>query len=71
VVRALPELSVPATFPVIGVLRAVERADPLIAERPKGGTPSHAHHIVERSARLVIIALGDAIVGTVPAVLLR
>jgi hypothetical protein len=42
--RALLELSVPATFPVIRVLRAVERAAPLIAEPSKGAPLTRAPH---------------------------
>ena len=38
---------------------------PAVAERRKGGTPWHAHHIAERYGLLAIIALGEGIVGTI------
>ena len=58
-------MSVGATFACAGVLVLVEFAGPRIAERHKGGTPWHAHHIVERYGLLVIIALGEGVVGTI------
>ena len=42
-------------------------AGPLVAER-KGGTPWHAHHIAERYGLLVIITLGEGIIGTVASI---
>jgi low temperature requirement protein LtrA len=39
----------------------------VIAERRRGGTPWHPHHIAERYGLLVIITLGEAILGTVAA----
>jgi low temperature requirement protein LtrA len=45
----------------------IEVGGPVIAETRKGGTPWHAHHIAERHGLLVIIALGEAILGTVVA----
>jgi low temperature requirement protein LtrA len=42
-------------------------AGPVIAETRKGGTPWHAHHIVERYGLLVIITLGEVILGTTVA----
>lgn len=47
------------------VLAVVELQGPLIAERCMGGTPWHAHHIAERYGLLVIITLGEGIIGTV------
>jgi low temperature requirement protein LtrA len=61
----IAELSVGATFACVVVLVLVEFAGPWIAERYKGGTPWHAHHIVERYGLLVIIALGEGVVGTI------
>src|SRR5688572_18874561 len=49
------------------VLTLVELAGPVIAERRDGGTPWHAHHIVERYGLFAIIALGEGVVGTVAA----
>jgi low temperature requirement protein LtrA len=59
------DLSVAATFAVAGVLLAIELAGPAIAERRYGGTPWHAEHIAERYGLLVIITLGEGIIGTV------
>ncbi|MFD6698205.1 MULTISPECIES: low temperature requirement protein A [unclassified Microbacterium] len=53
---------------VIAVLAAVELAGPVLAERKDGGTPWHPRHIAERYALLVIIALGEVILGTVLAI---
>jgi low temperature requirement protein LtrA len=57
--------SVPVTVAVVVLLVAVEMLGPWLAERRKGGTPWHAHHISERYALLTIIALGEGVVGTV------
>ena len=47
----------------LGIL--VEMVGPDIAERGKGGTPWHAHHIAERYGLLTIITLGEGVIGTV------
>jgi low temperature requirement protein LtrA len=47
------------------VMIAIELTGPLLAEKRMGGTPWHAHHIVERNGLLTIIALGEGVVGTV------
>jgi low temperature requirement protein LtrA len=49
------------------VLLMVELAGPAIAERRYGGTPWHPDHIAERYGLLVIITLGEGIIGTVAA----
>ncbi len=59
--------SVGVTFAWAGVLILVETAGPVIAETRKGGTPWHAHHIAERHGLLVIIALGEGLLGTMAA----
>jgi low temperature requirement protein LtrA len=59
------ETTVGVTFAVAGVLMLVEFAGPWIAETRKGGTPWHAHHIAERYGLLVIIALGEGVIGTI------
>ena len=40
---------------------------PLITKTRYGGTPWHPHHVAERYGLLVIICLGEAILGTVAA----
>jgi low temperature requirement protein LtrA len=58
-------LSTPRFFVVGGALMLVELSGPLIAERWGGGTPWHPHHIAERHGLLVIITLGEGVIGTV------
>jgi low temperature requirement protein LtrA len=62
---AIGNNSVGVTFLLIAVMTAIELAGPLLAEKRMGGTPWHAHHIVERNSLLTIIALGEGVVGTV------
>jgi len=52
-------------FGVLLVL--IEFAGPVLAERRDGGTPWHAHHIVERHSLFAIIAMGEGVVGTAAA----
>jgi low temperature requirement protein LtrA len=59
------DLSIGAFWLAGSVLIAIELAGPVIAERGKGGTPWHAHHIAERYGLLAIIALGEGVIGTV------
>ena len=47
------------------LLLVIEMVGPVIAERLKGGTPWHAHHIAERYGLLTIITLGEGVIGTV------
>ncbi len=61
------QTSVGVTFVWAGLLILVELAGPLDAELRKGGTPWHAHHIAERHGLLVIIALGEGLLGTTVA----
>jgi low temperature requirement protein LtrA len=61
------ELPIVTTFALMALLLAVELAGPVIAERRHGGTPWHAEHIAERYGLLVIITLGEGIIGTVAA----
>jgi low temperature requirement protein LtrA len=49
------------------ILLLIEFAGPVLAERKDGGTPWHAHHIVERHSLFAIIALGEGVVGTAAA----
>jgi low temperature requirement protein LtrA len=57
--------SVAVTFVFVALLTLVEFTGPWIAETRKGGTPWHAHHIAERYGLLVIIALGEGVIGTI------
>jgi low temperature requirement protein LtrA len=59
--------SIAASLILCGVLALVELAGPIFAERKDGGTPWHAHHMVERHGLFAIIALGEGVVGTVAA----
>jgi low temperature requirement protein LtrA len=59
------DLSIGAFWLAGSVLIAIELLGPVIAERGKGGTPWHAHHIAERYGLLAIIALGEGVIGTV------
>jgi low temperature requirement protein LtrA len=67
VALAVAETSVGVTFAWVAVLLLVEISGPFIAERRHGGTPWHAHHIAERHGLLVIIALGEGLLGTAVA----
>jgi low temperature requirement protein LtrA len=49
-------------------LFVLELAGPAVAEKRFGGTPWNAHHIAERYGLLVIIALGEVLLGTVTSV---
>ena len=60
------DLPVTTTFACFTVLFAIELLGPYLAER-KTPTPWHAHHIAERYGLLVIITLGEVILGTVAA----
>lgn len=63
---ALLELDLPLgqMFAGVVVLVLVELTGPVLAESRRGGTPWHAHHIAERYGLLVIIALGEGLLGT-------
>jgi low temperature requirement protein LtrA len=61
------DLSIGAAVVTSLLLIVVELAGPIVAERKDGGTPWHAHHIVERNGLFAIIALGEGVVGTVAA----
>ncbi len=63
-VQILFDFSVGMTFVLGGALLLIELAGPVLAERRNGGTPWHAHHIVERYSLFAIIALGEGVVGT-------
>lgn len=57
----------PVALPLMTVLVVLEMLGPWIAER-HGATPWHAHHIAERYGLLVIITLGEVLLGTILAI---
>jgi low temperature requirement protein LtrA len=61
-----PPLAV--TVAIVVAVGVFEVSVPVIAERLEGGTPWHPHHIAERYSLLVIIALGEVVLGTVLAI---
>ena len=65
VVLLLAHATAAAFFAWGALLILIEMVGPVIAERGKGGTPWHAHHIAERYALLTIITLGEGVIGTV------
>jgi low temperature requirement protein LtrA len=56
------------TFVITTSLSLFELAIPIIAERRFGATPWHPHHIAERYGLLVIITLGEVVLGTILAI---
>ncbi len=68
VALAIVNLPIGETFAFAAVLIGIEMLGPFLAERRFGGTPWHAHHIAERYGLLVIITLGEGIVGTVASI---
>jgi low temperature requirement protein LtrA len=65
---AIPDLPIGTTFALMAPLYALELAGPFVAEMRRGpGTPWHPRHIAERYSLLVIITLGEVILGTVAA----
>jgi low temperature requirement protein LtrA len=63
----LARTSIAITFVWVALLILVELAGPVVAETRKGGTPWHPHHIAERYGLLVIITLGEGLLGTMAA----
>ena len=61
------DLSIATTFGCVMVLVLIELVGPFVAEHVRGGTPWHAHHIAERYGLMVIIALGEGLLGTTAA----
>jgi low temperature requirement protein LtrA len=67
--------SVPMLLTIVGILTVLELAGPVVAtwnsrvnKDEWRGTPWHAQHITERYGLLVIITLGEGILGTIAAV---
>jgi low temperature requirement protein LtrA len=63
---AIADLPIGTTAALASILYATELAGPFLAEG-KVRTPWHPHHIAERYGLLVIITLGEVIIGTVSA----
>jgi low temperature requirement protein LtrA len=61
-------LTVELFVPVVLLLFLIELIGPILAERKGAGTPWHPHHIAERYGLLMIITLGEGILGTIAAV---
>lgn len=61
-------LPVGTTVAIATALQLFELTGPLFAELRYGRTPWHPHHIAERYGLLVIITLGEVILGTVLAI---
>lgn len=62
------DLPVATTLVFTTLLSLFELAGPLFAELRFGTTPWHPHHIAERYGLLVIITLGEVILGTILAI---
>jgi low temperature requirement protein LtrA len=67
VALAMLALPIGPTFALCSVLYAFELGGPYVAEH-RSRTPWHPHHIAERYGLLVIITLGEVILGTVAAI---
>jgi len=69
VLLVVAHFPVAITMAVAVLVLLVELTGPIVAERKKGrgGTPWHPHHIAERYGLLVIITLGEGVIGTVTA----
>lgn len=69
VVLIFLELPLAPTLAFTAALVVLELAGPYVAEHSRtGGTPWNAHHIAERYGLLVIITLGEVILGTILAI---
>ncbi len=69
IVLIFVNLPLAPTLAFTAALVVLELAGPYVAEHSRtGGTPWHAHHIAERYGLLVIITLGEIILGTILAI---
>jgi low temperature requirement protein LtrA len=64
---ALADLTTTTFFFIALGTVAIELLGPVVAERKYAGTPWHPHHIAERYGLLVIITLGEGLLGTMAA----
>jgi low temperature requirement protein LtrA len=67
VLLLLADLTTGRFFVVALLLILVEVTGPVLAEGFQDGTPWHGHHIAERYGLMVIIALGEGLLGTTAA----
>jgi low temperature requirement protein LtrA len=67
VLLIFPDMSLGLTLACMLPLYALEFLGPVFAERKGEGTPWHPHHIAERYGLIVIIALGECLIGTIAA----
>jgi low temperature requirement protein LtrA len=67
IVLALVDTSIGTMFACAALFVLVELVGPFVAEHVRGGTPWHPHHIAERYGLMVIIALGEGLLGTAAA----
>lgn len=67
IVVAIAHQTQPIALTLMTLLVVLEMLGPWVAER-RGGTPWHAHHIAERYGLLVIITLGEVLLGTILAI---
>ena len=63
----LADLTTGWMFFVVILLVLLEISGPVVAETRLVGTPWHGHHIAERYGLMVIIALGEGLLGTTAA----
>lgn len=69
VVLIFVNLPLETTLAFTAALIILELVGPYVAEHGRdGGTPWHAHHIAERYGLLVIITLGEILLGTILAI---
>lgn len=68
IVLIFANLPIWPTFAIAGVLVVFEMLGPFWAETRHPQTPWNAHHIAERYGLLVIIALGEVVLGTIVAI---
>ena len=61
---ALADLGTATFFAIAFFAVTVELLGPVVAERKYAGTPWHPHHIAERYGLMVIITLGEGLLGT-------
>jgi len=69
IVALVLQLPLAQTFVLTTSLTLIELVGPYVAEHGRdGGTPWHPHHIAERYGLLVIITLGEVVLGTILAI---